>query len=109
MSVLLPDRQLTVTVRAHPQERDDRGVPKPTPQDALTVRGPYPGAAEEQPDGSWTLRVDPRCWPMRPGDQITDGTLTWYASTQPQLRGVPGVPDVDFIRVIGTLDPPRTP
>ncbi|HEY1177011.1 MAG TPA: hypothetical protein VGF17_12710 [Phytomonospora sp.] len=111
MPVLLADRQLTAQVRSHPQARDARGVPMPSAADTLTSRGPYPGAAKEQPDTSWRLRLDERCWPLRGGDQITDGTLTWVVSynPEPKLHQVPGVPDVDYVEVVATLDPPRVP
>lgn len=110
MAVMLPDRMLTVTVRAHPEKRDARGTPMATAQDAEDVRGPYLGAAFRQLDGSWKLRVDPRCWPMRMGDKITDDQgNTWYAAHEPQYRKHP-VDDVcDCINVTGTLDPPLVP
>lgn len=110
MAVVLADRVLTVTVRSHPWTRDAMGTPVPTVADVLDVRGPWPGAAQENPDLSWSLRVDARAWPVRAGDQISDDQgHVWVASGSPKLHMVPGVPDVDFIEVQGTLDPPKVP
>lgn len=108
MAVLLPDRDLTVTRRGHPWRRDARGLPLPSDADAQTPYGPTPGAAREQPDGSWTLRVDPGAWPVNQGDRISDGTRVWVV-TLARLNSVPGHPDVDFIAVTATLDPPKVP
>lgn len=108
MAVVLADRALTVTVRAHPWQRDSRGVPVPLPTDAQETRGPWPGAAKEQADGTWTLRVDPRAWPMRPGDKITDGVGTWVTTTA-RLHQLPGFSSVDYIAVTATLEPPKVP
>lgn len=107
MAVILPNCALTVTKRAHPWVRDARGTPVPSADDTTTSSGPYPGAAEEQPDQTWALRVDPRCHPVRAGDTITDGTRTWVATGFPHLNAVPGVPDVDFIACSATLEPPQ--
>lgn len=106
MAVVLPDRALTVSMRSHEWVTDERGVPMPTPQDTLTVRGPFPGAAARANGNTWDLRVDPACWPMRAGDRITDGTLTWVVDVDPILHAVPGAPHVDHIAVTATLDPP---
>lgn len=111
MPVVLSNCELAVHAREHPFERDERGYPVPSPSDAVTVRGPFPGAAKEQPDRSFKLRLDERCWPVRGGDLITDGERTWYAAYQPEprLHEVPGIPDVDYVEVVATLDPPRVP
>lgn len=110
MAVILPDRALTAHVRAHPFTRDARGTPMPTAGDQVDVRGPYPGAAQENPDGSWALRVDARCWPLRASDKITDDQgSVWVLGGSPKLHMVPGVSDVDFIEAVGTLEPPKVP
>lgn len=109
MAVLLPNCELTALVLPHPWPRDARGVPKPPSPDDAEARGPFPGAAAENPDGSWVLRVDIRCAPLRAGDRLTDGERTWVVSGAPAEHRVPGVPDVDHIGVTATLDPPKVP
>lgn len=109
MAVVLPDRDLTVAVSAHPWPRDARGMPMPPKEEDREVRGPYPGAAQENPDNTWSLRVDDRCWPMRAGDTITDGDKVWVATGTPKLHMLPGGSGVDFIECQATLEPPRVP
>jgi hypothetical protein len=109
MAVLLPDRQITAYVLAHPWGRDARGVPVPPPPDARPEpRGTWPGAANEQGDGSWTLRVDPAAWPLEPGDVLGDGSRTWTIITA-LLKKVPGYGAADYIAVVATLTPPEVP
>jgi hypothetical protein len=107
MAVLLPDRQLTVLVKAHPFTRDAHGYPI-APSEHAETRGPWPGAAKEQPDASWTLRLDPRAWPVEPSDRVTDGNRVWVVSSA-RLHTVPGHPDADYISVTATLEPPEVP
>lgn len=109
MAVVLSNCQLQVEAREHPEERDARGTPVPSDTDTITVRGPFPGSALQQPDGSWSLRLDPQCWPVRAGDKVTDGTRVWFANPDPRLHQVPGIPDVDYVQVAATLDPPLVP
>lgn len=110
MAVVLADRALTVVVRSHPWERDARGVPMPTGNDTLTTRGPWPGAAEENADQTWVLRVDPRAWPVRAGDTITDDQgHTFVVYGEPKLHQIPGFPAVDYIETQATLNPPEVP
>lgn len=107
MAVLLPDRQLTAYVLAHPWSRDAHGVPvAPPPSARPAARGTWPGAAAEQADGSWTLRVDPAAWPLKPGDVLGDGTRTWTVSTA-LLKKVPRHSDADYIAVAAALNPPE--
>ncbi|MFI8265273.1 hypothetical protein [Streptomyces sp. NPDC085665] len=109
MAVLLPDRQLTVFVLAHPWSRDAHGVPvAPSPSTRPTARGTWLGAAAEQSDGSWTLRVDPAAWPLKPGDVVSDSTRTWTVSTA-LLKRVPGHGAADYIAVAASLNPPEVP
>jgi hypothetical protein len=109
MAVLLPNRHLTAYVMAHPWGRDAHGVPVPPPPDARPrPREPRPGAATEQVDGSWTLRVDPADWPLKAGDVLSDGTLTWTVVTA-LLKSVPGHSAADYIAVVATLNPPEVP
>ncbi|MFJ5143054.1 hypothetical protein [Streptomyces sp. NPDC088707] len=109
MAVVLPDRQLTAFVLTHPWGRDARGVAVPPPPDARPApRGTWPGAANEQTDGSWTLRVDPEAWPLEPGDVLSDGTRTWTVGTA-LLKRVPGYGAADYIAVVAALNPPEVP
>jgi hypothetical protein len=122
MAVILANCDLTVNKRAHPFKRDARGYPVPTgghggnileqwlaqaDADEITIFGPSPGNATEQADETWVLRVDPASWPIRAGDQITDGTRVWIATGAPNLVAVPEFDDVDFVNVTATLEPPR--
>ncbi|PRH78864.1 hypothetical protein C6N75_12725 [Streptomyces solincola] len=109
MAVVLADRSLTVYVLAHPWGRDARGVPVPPPPDARpAARGTWPGAANEQADGSWTLRADPAAWPIEPGDVIGDGTRLWTVVTA-LLKRVPGFSAADYVAIVATLNPPEVP
>jgi hypothetical protein len=109
VAVLLPDRELTVWELNHPWERDAHGVPvPPNPNARPAPRGTWPGAATELADGSWTLRVDPQAWRIRPGDELGDGTRTWTAVTA-LLKTVPGHSAADYIAVTATLNPPEVP
>ncbi|MEU7228929.1 hypothetical protein [Streptomyces chrestomyceticus] len=109
MAVVLPDRHLTVYVLAHPWGRDAHGVPVPPPPGARPEpRGTWPGAANEQADGSWTLRADPAAWPMKPGDVLSDGTRTWTVVTA-LLKRVPGFGAADYVAIVATLNPPEVP
>lgn len=111
MAVVLADRQLTAHVRKHPQARDAHGTPVASAADLpADQRGPYPGAAHENPEGGWNLRVDPRAWRLREGDKITDDqSNTWIVTGAPKLVQVPGDDSVDFVRVSATLEPPLVP
>jgi hypothetical protein len=63
--------------------------------------GPYPGRSSEQPDGSWTLAVDPALWPVRENDVIVEsvsGTRLWVVKSAKLLRNNLD-PVVDYIRV----------
>lgn len=110
MVVVLANAQLRVEARSHDFVRDARGAPVASDADTITTRGPFPGAVKEQPDGTYTIRLDPRCWPVRAGDAIvaSDGRI-WYAAPDPRKQEVPGVPDVDYVQLVGTIDPPRVP
>lgn len=109
MAVLLADRELTAHVTTHPWARDAHGTPvPPNPATPREERGPYPGAATEQPDASWTLRADTRMWRLLPGDTLTDGTLSWVVTTA-LLRKVTDYPNADYIQITAALEPPRVP
>ncbi|MER7937936.1 MULTISPECIES: hypothetical protein [unclassified Streptomyces] len=107
MAVVLPDRQITAYVLAHPWGRDAHGRAVPPPPDAKPApRGTWPGAAIEQPDKSWTLRVDPGAWKLREGDVLGDGEHMWTVMTA-VLKTVPGYPATDYIAVTAALNPPE--
>ncbi|WP_435585917.1 hypothetical protein [Micromonospora aurantiaca (nom. illeg.)] len=108
MAVLLADGLYQVRKRQHPAERDAHGTPIPGPDNA-SVTDPVAGAAGEQPDGSWKLRLDPAVWPVRAGDTVVtdDGIRTWTVTGIPRLHEVPNVPDVDYVEVQARIVPPE--
>ncbi|MEU5978432.1 hypothetical protein [Streptomyces sp. NPDC047315] len=110
MAVVLPNAMLTVYVLAHPWARDANGVPvPPNPGQKPTPRGTWPGAVLEQPDGSWTVRLDPQAWPVKEGDTVSDGAGRSWTLTSSRLHAVPGCPDVDYVQGAATLNPPEVP
>ncbi|MEQ7008471.1 hypothetical protein ABN028_20055 [Actinopolymorpha sp. B17G11] len=107
MAVLLADLSLSVATKDHPWLRDSHGHPV-APEEPAELRGPWPGAAREQPDLSYTLRLDTRAWPVEPGDRITDGARTWVVASA-RINTVPRHPDADYIAIVATLEPPEVP
>lgn len=115
MAVILPNTTLTARVRAqHPMERDARGRAVARPTETWTTHGPNPGAVTE-PDGQdgpnggpWRLRADPSLPDLRPLDTLTDATGRVFVIREAKRVAVPGASDVDFIRVLADLEPPRT-
>jgi len=106
MAVVMPNCSLSAIVRSHPYARDARGRAVPTDGDGTVARGPFPGYAAENSDGSWRIRGAAELWPLQVGDAVTDGTRVW-AIAQVRLIEVPGAPDVDSVSIIGTLEPPK--
>jgi hypothetical protein len=113
MAVILANCALTARPVEHPRSRDARGKPVVgTAQPTGAVRGPYPGAVTP-PDGDlgpegggWRIRADLRLGPLNTGDQLTtDDGRVFYVKESHEVK-VPGVPDVDFIRVVANIDPP---
>ncbi|MGW3626261.1 hypothetical protein [Streptomyces sp. NPDC000880] len=110
MAVVLPNRVLTVYVLPHPWVRDANGVPvPPDPNVRPEPRGTWPGSALEQPDRSWSMRLDPRAWPVEPGDTVTDDTGLSWTVTSARNHAVPGCPDADYVEATATLNPPEVP
>ncbi|MFJ4880064.1 hypothetical protein ACIP93_33320 [Streptomyces sp. NPDC088745] len=110
MAVVLPNAMLTVYVLAHPWGRDANGVPvPPNPNQKPAPRGTWPGSVLEQPDGSWTARLDPLTWPVREGDTISDENGRSWTLTSIRKHAVPGCPDVDYVQATATLNPPEVP
>lgn len=110
MAVVLPNAMLTVYVLDHPWERDANGVPvPPNPNQKPAPRGPWPGSVLEQPDASWTVRLDPQAWPVREGDTISDETGRSWTLTSTRNHAVPGYPDADYVQATATLNPPEVP
>jgi hypothetical protein len=113
VSVVLPNAHLTALVLERPWLRDAQGVAYPGSARAQT-RGPWPGAVHSTQTGplpddqppTWSARVDPRAWPLRAGDKLTDGARTWVIVTA-RLVQVPGVSAADWITCQCTLDPPE--
>ena len=110
MAVVLPNALLTVYALAHPWERDANGVPvPPNPNVRPAGRGTWPGSVLEQPDGSWTVRLDPQSWPVKAGDTITDETGRSWTLSMTRNHAVLGCPDVDYVQAAATLNPPEIP
>ena len=108
MAVLLPNASLTLLVRDHPfPTRDAHGVPVATVAIEET-RGPLPGATLERAVNDWVLRLAPEMWPVKAGDEVSDGERTWVVSAA-SLHRVPGHPDADYVSVVGALNPPDVP
>ncbi|MGA5822240.1 hypothetical protein ACPC54_30775 [Kitasatospora sp. NPDC094028] len=109
MAVILANRRFTAYVAEHPWERDAHGLPVPPRPGTAAASGPaLPGAAVMQADGSWSLRADPRHWPLRPGDRLVDGAESWTITTA-RLCAVAVDGAADYIAVTAALDPPLVP
>jgi hypothetical protein len=94
--------------RAHPYGEDDHGLPV---AGAAPAPGPLrAGGAKRQPDGSFTLRLDPAEWKIRPGDQIDgpDGSV-YIATGWPRRNLNSAAADVDHVWLTAALEPPETP
>jgi hypothetical protein len=104
MVVVLADGRYRVLRLPHPQPRDGHGLPVPG---GGTWTEFVDGAAGQQPDGSWSLRLDPSVWPVHAGDTVEreDGSR-WVVYGEPRLSAVPDHPDVDHVRVTARQDPP---
>lgn len=105
MAVILSTGQYSVRRRAHDYPRDAHGTP--VPGDPGPPAGPWPGAAVQQQDGSWSIRLDPKAWPLREDDLVEDATgQRWIVVGRPTLyrNSVSGV--VDYVGVRAALEPP---
>ncbi|MEU6755985.1 hypothetical protein [Streptomyces sp. NPDC046685] len=110
MAVVLPNAVLTVFALPHPWERDANGVPvPPNPNLRPPARGSWLGAALEQPDGSWSIRLDPQAWPVKPGDTVTDTAGRSWTLTSSRNHAVPGCAAADYVQATATLNPPEVP
>jgi hypothetical protein len=110
VAVVLPNAILTVYALPHPWQRDANGTPvPPNPNVRPPARGTWPGAAAEQSDGSWTLRLDPAAWPLCEGDTVTDDTGLSWTFTSARNHRVPGCSDADYVQATATLNPPEAP
>ncbi|MGX4733175.1 hypothetical protein [Kitasatospora griseola] len=69
MGVVLADRQLGVRTRGAPG-LDAHGAEVTGPPGPL--RGPWPGRAVPQPDGTWHLALDPRAGALLVGDLVVE-------------------------------------
>jgi hypothetical protein len=93
----MPDRPLGVRRRG-PGARDAHGEPTGGAHGPLF--GPWPGAAREGADGSWSLRVDPQAWPVTAGDLVVnpDTGDSWLVRSAALLRNNLDS-TVDYVRV----------
>ncbi|GGT26986.1 hypothetical protein GCM10010222_80980 [Streptomyces tanashiensis] len=81
----------------------------PNPNQKPAPRGTWPGSVLEQPDGSWTVWLDPQAWPVKDGDTVSDDAGRSWTLTTTRLHAVPGCPDVDYVQAAATLNPPEVP
>ncbi|MFD3514908.1 hypothetical protein [Streptomyces sp. NPDC058657] len=110
MAVVLPNRRLTLYPLEHPWARDANGVPvPPDPNRRAELRGTWPGAVLEQPDGIWSLRLAPEAWPVKTGDVVADEHGTTWTATTARIHRVPGCAAVDYVQVTATRNPPEVP
>ncbi|MEV7512077.1 hypothetical protein AB0O57_29385 [Streptomyces sp. NPDC091201] len=110
MAVVLPNTLLTVYVLQHPWARDANGVPVPPPPGVRpAARGTWPGSALEQPEGAWSLRLDPQAWPVKAGDTVTDTSGRSWTLTGARNHAVPGCSAADYVQATATLNPPEVP
>lgn len=108
MAVMLPNAQVTAHVRSHEWTRDAHGTPVPSGADTVTDRGPYPCNLTRQPDESYACRLDPRMWPIRQGDELTDDKgRKFTVGPDPILHEIPGCSYIDYVEAKAVLnDPP---
>lgn len=105
MTVLLPERALGVRTQA--VVTDTHGHRLSGSWGAL--RGPWPGRAEQGADvaplrgpggRTWVLALDPRAWPVRPGDLVEDpGSGERWLVTSADLLTHNADPAIDYVRV----------
>ena len=110
MSVLLPNVRLTVHKRQHAFTRDPQGMPVAPPTTTVDV-GPLPGSVRERPEsGTWSVRLEPVCYPVRAGDELSDELgRRWTVTREAQLYVVVGHSAADYVSAEASLNPPRTP
>jgi hypothetical protein len=103
--VILSDGSYSVRKRTHEYTRDGHGTPVPGSPGSASAA--LPGAATEQPDGTYTLRLDPALWPLREDDLI-DGpsSRTWIIESA-VLRVNNADSAIDYVAVTAALQPPR--
>lgn len=108
MAVVLPNAQVTAKVRSHEWARDAHGTPMPSAQDTIETRGPFPCNLTRQADESYACRLDPRMWPLRQGDELTDDQgRVFTVGPNPILHQIPGCAYIDHIEAKAVLnDPP---
>ena len=103
MAVILGDGAYTVRHRGHPAPRDADGLPVlSAPGDPL---GPWPGAAREVSENSWSLRLDPGVWPLRAGDVVVGNGHTFVIQGRPSLFTNNASAAVDYVAATATLNP----
>ncbi|MFB8235535.1 hypothetical protein ACFC58_03195 [Kitasatospora purpeofusca] len=97
MAVLLADRQLGVRTRGLPV-LDAHGAETTNPPGGL--RGPWPGRAQPQPDGTWHLAVDPRAGTLLVGDLVVEPATgaEWTVLLADQMQNTDD-PTLTYLRV----------
>jgi hypothetical protein len=98
MGVLMADRQLGI-VRREYGAADAHGDVAVV-EGRGTLQGPWPGRARQESDGTWTLAVDAKAWPVAQRDLITDPYSgdEWTVTSATLLRNALD-PVVDYVRI----------
>ncbi len=93
MVVIFPNAQLAVRAHAQPKARDPHGQPittdepewgPPLPGSVLIVGD---GVQDENNAEAYSLRLDPQQWPVKVGDEVSDGTDV-YVVTAAKLNTI---------------------
>jgi hypothetical protein len=108
MAVILSDGNYGVQKRTHPFLRDAEGMP--VPAEPGEVQGPWPGGSRREADGTYSIRLDPRCCPLYEGDLVTGPAgEVWLVEGLPQLRTNVASADLDHVALTGSIQPELTP
>ncbi len=97
MAVLLADRQLGVRTRGVPV-LDSHGAEVTGPLGPL--RGPWPGRAVPQPDGTWHLALDVQAGTLLVGDVVVEPSTgtEWTVLAADQLANTDD-PALAYVRI----------
>lgn len=94
--------------RSHPFARD--GHDSPVAGAPGAVVGPYPGDSRRQDDGTYSLRLDPRLWPVNEDDLVTGPAgEVWIVAGLPQLQVNNLDPTLDHVTAAGVIQPELVP
>lgn len=115
MAVILPNALVRVRKRPHPYGRDRWGKAV-APAEPGPWSEPMPAGVKEQAamggeqGAPWSIRLPVAVWPLERGDEVDEPATArrWVVDVARDHRIV-GHPDVDYVAVSATLDPPEVP